>query len=144
QSKLSSFYASLEVLSPSAIASPIQIIMSLCYGLFAFSTILGMIAFVDVCSNEISRSKGFSIFTKLLCSAVFVPFGVVSVWSGLELDNLWLISDFVNLMMVVINIPLLIIGRDVVIKALKHYEKKDKTKFTGSVVGYDLDYWDHQ
>ncbi|MGL5655861.1 MAG: alanine/glycine:cation symporter family protein [Fusobacteriaceae bacterium] len=123
KSKLDTFLTSLDILSPQFMSSGIQIIMSLCYGLFAFSTIIGMIAFIEVCSTEISKKRGFSIFTKVISSLVFVPFGVLCVWTGLQLDNIWVISDLVNLMMVVINIPLIILGAKYVKKALIHYEK---------------------
>lgn len=122
KSKLDTFVASLDALSPQAMSSGIQIIMSLCYGLFAFSTIIGMIAFIEVCSTEISKAKSFSVFTKIISSVIFVPFGVVCVWTGMQLDNIWVISDLVNLMMVIINIPLILIGGKYVKKALNHYE----------------------
>lgn len=121
--KLGTFTASLNELSPKFLSNPIQIVMSLCYGIFAFSTIIGMIAFIEVCATEISKVKVFSIFTKIVASGIFVPFGVLCVWTGLQLDNLWVISDLVNLMMVLINIPLIIIGFKYAKKALNDYEK---------------------
>ncbi|WP_423364408.1 alanine/glycine:cation symporter family protein [Mycoplasma sp. P36-A1] len=142
-SKLDVYNTSLAVLSPGILEEPVQVIMSFCYGLFAFSTVLGMIAFIDICASEISKTKGFSIFTKLISSGVFVPFGVVCVWTGMELDNIWVISDFVNVMMVFINVPLVLLGIRYVKKALKHYEKNDGSKFTGSVIGQELTYWDN-
>ncbi len=127
--KLGSYMLSLNSLSPAGVSGGVQFIMSLCYGLFAFSTVIGMIAFIEVCATEISKKKSFSIFTKLISSVVFVPFGVICVWTGLQLDNVWVISDFVNLMMVVINVPLILIGGHYAKSALKHYEKNDGTKF---------------
>lgn len=139
-SRLNTFTTSLGILAPSSIAEPIQIIMTLCYGLFAFSTIIGMIAFIEVCSKEVSKGKGVSIFFKVISSLIFVPFGVLCVWTGLELDNIWVISDLANLMMVVINIPLILLGRKYVKLALEHYKKDDKTKFSSSVVGIDINF----
>lgn len=131
KSKLDTFTTTLDVLSPVAMVDSVQIIMSFCYGLFAFSTIIGMIAFIEVCATEISKTKAFSLFTKIISSFIFVPFGVICVWTGLQLDNIWVISDFVNLMMVVINIPLVILGANHVKKELLHYEnniENDKNK----------------
>jgi AGCS family alanine or glycine:cation symporter len=113
----------LDILSPSMISEPVQFTMSLCYGLFAFSTIIGMIAFIEICATEISKTTLFSVFTKIISGGIFVPFGVICVWTGMQLDNIWVISDFVNLMMVVINIPLVLLGMKVVRKALAHYNK---------------------
>lgn len=143
-SKLDSYNASLAVLSPEFMGEGVQIVMSLCYGLFAFSTVLGMIAFIDVCASEISKTKPFSIFTKLISSGLFVPFGVICVWTGMELDNIWVISDLVNLMMVFINVPLVLLGINIVRKSLQHYEKNDGTEFNGEVIGMNLEYWDNK
>ena len=103
---------------------PIQFLVALCYGMFAFSTILGMIAFIEVSATEISRNKVFLNVMKLISSLVFIPFGVACVWSGAELDNIWIISDLTNIMMVYINVPLIIIGFKYSKMALKDYEEK--------------------
>ncbi|MGL5670756.1 MAG: alanine/glycine:cation symporter family protein, partial [Cetobacterium sp.] len=91
--KLGYFITSLKVLSPGMLEKPIQFLVALCYGMFAFSTILGMIAFIEVSATEISRNKAFLNIMKLISSLVFIPFGVACVWSGAELDNIWIISD---------------------------------------------------
>ena len=120
--KLGYFIESLKVLSPASLNGIIQFIVSLCYGMFAFSTILGMIAFIDISATEISRKKIFLISMKLISSLIFIPFGVMCVWSGLELDNIWVISDFTNLVMVFINVPLILLGFNFAEKSLKGYE----------------------
>ncbi|MGL6167863.1 MAG: alanine:cation symporter family protein, partial [Fusobacteriaceae bacterium] len=120
--KLGYFITSLKVLSPDFLETPIQLVVSLCYGMFAFSTILGMIAFIEVSATEISRKKYFLNIMKLVSSLIFVPFGVATVWSGLELDNIWIISDLTNLIMVFINIPLILIGFKYVEQSLDDYE----------------------
>ncbi|MGL6024134.1 MAG: alanine:cation symporter family protein, partial [Cetobacterium sp.] len=121
--KLGYFITSLKVLSPDMIEVPIQFVVSLCYGMFAFSTILGMISFIEVSATEISRKKIFLNVMRLISSLVFIPFGVMCVWSGLELDNIWVISDLTNLIMVFINIPLIVIGFKYVVASLDDYEK---------------------
>ncbi|MGL4672664.1 MAG: alanine/glycine:cation symporter family protein [Cetobacterium sp.] len=120
--KLGYFIESLKVLSPASLNGIIQFIVSLCYGMFAFSTILGMIAFIDISATEICRKKIFLISMKLISSLIFIPFGVMCVWSGLELDNIWVISDFTNLVMVFINVPLILLGFNFAEKSLKEYE----------------------
>lgn len=122
--KLGYFIASLKVLSPTMLEKPIQFLVALCYGMFAFSTILGMIAFIEVSATEISRNKVFLNVMKLISSLVFIPFGVACVWSGAELDNIWIISDLTNIVMVYINVPLIIIGFKYSKIALKDYEEK--------------------
>lgn len=122
--KLGYFITSLKVLSPGMLEKPIQFLVALCYGMFAFSTILGMIAFIEVSATEISRNKAFLNIMKLISSLVFIPFGVACVWSGAELDNIWIISDLTNIMMVYINVPLIIMGFKYTQIALKDYEEK--------------------
>lgn len=122
-SKLNTFTTSLAILAPNSLEQPVQIIMSLCYGLFAFSTIIGMIAFIEICSTEVSKRREVSIFFKVISSMIFVPFGVFCVWTGLELDNIWVISDLTNLMMVAINIPLIFLGKKYVKESLENYKK---------------------
>lgn len=139
-SKLNTFTTSLGILAPESLSGTIQVIMSLCYGLFAFSTIIGMIAFIEICSKEVSKGKTASIFFKVISSLIFVPFGVLCVWTGLELDNIWVISDLANLMMVVINIPLILLGRKYVKIALEHYEKGTEKEFDSSVIGVEIDF----
>ncbi|MGL4785408.1 MAG: alanine:cation symporter family protein, partial [Cetobacterium sp.] len=70
--KLGYFITSLKVLSPTMLEKPIQFLVALCYGMFAFSTILGMIAFIEVSATEISRNKVFLNSMKLISSLVFI------------------------------------------------------------------------
>lgn len=140
-SKMDAYTTSLGALTPEFFGNSIGIIMSFCYGLFALSTVLGMITFTDICATEISKTKGFSIFIKIIAALIFVPFGVLCKWNNLGLDNIWVISDLVNLMMVFINVPLILLGVNIVKKALKHYEANEDDEFTGSKIGLDLIEW---
>ncbi|MCQ8213390.1 alanine:cation symporter family protein [Cetobacterium somerae] len=125
--KLGYFIMSLKTLSPSILEKPIQLLVAMCYGMFAFSTILGMIAFIEVSATEISRKKIFLNSMKLISSLIFIPFGVACVWSGAELDNIWIISDLTNIMMVYINVPLIIIGFKYTKNSLDNYEEISAT-----------------
>jgi len=64
--------------------------------------------------------------------------------AGLELGNLWAISDLGNILIVFANIPLLYIGAKYVFKATAHYKKKDGSAFTSDVIGSDKLYWDER
>jgi alanine or glycine:cation symporter, AGCS family len=120
-SRFGTYLGSVQYLTPPAISDVVTIILSLCYSLFAFTTLLGMISFAEISANFISRSDGFIRSIRLLGSLVFVPFGALTVLAGLELGNLWAISDLTNIVMVYLNIPILLMGAPLVYKALAHY-----------------------
>ena len=66
--------------------------------------------------------------------------------SGLDLGNLWAISDLGNILIVFANIPLLYLGANYVFKATAHFKKnikkKQKNLFTSEVIGVQCEYWD--
>ncbi|MBQ7927051.1 MAG: sodium:alanine symporter, partial [Lachnospiraceae bacterium] len=64
--------------------------------------------------------------------------------AGLDLGNLWAISDLGNILIVFANIPLLYLGARYVFKATAHYKRKDGTPFTGEIIGTECEYWDHK
>lgn len=140
-SKLPLYLSSVEALVPTSIAKIVEIIMCACYGLFAFTTLLGMISFAEISANFISKKLGFILVIRTLGSLVFVPFGILTILAGLELGNLWYISDLMNIIMVYINIPLLLLGLPFVLKALDHYRKTKGAPFDSKQYGFTTDCW---
>lgn len=115
--------------------------MCTCFGLFAFTTLLGMISFAEISANFISKKRRFIMFIRVLGSLVFVPFGTLTVLAGPELGNLWAITDLMNILMVYLNIPLLMIGAPLVYKALAHYRRTNGGRFLSAEIGVETDYW---
>jgi AGCS family alanine or glycine:cation symporter len=73
---------------------------------------------------------------------LFVPFGAMTVLAGLELGNLWAITDLTNIVMVYLNIPLLILGAPIVLKALDHYKRTEGGSFNSAAdIGVTTSYW---
>ena len=141
-SKITVYLGSVQALVPAALASTFEIIMCACYGLFAFTTLLGMISFAEISANFISRKTGFIYFIRILGSLIFVPFGALTVLAKLELGNLWYLSDLMNILMVLLNVPILLIGGSLVYKALAHYRTTGGGKFISSEgIGISTDYW---
>ena len=140
-SKITVYLDSVQTLIPVFAANAIKIVMSLCYGLFAFTTLLGVISFAEISANFISRSSAFIAFIRILGSLIFVPFGALTVLAGLELGNLWAISDLTNIIMVYLNIPLLLLGAPLVYKALAHYRETNGGRFISESIGVETDYW---
>ena len=142
--RLPRFLESAEVLSPSSGSFPIvSFLLTLCFCLFAFTTLIGMISFSEIAANRISQNRGFITFIRLL--GIFITaFGVLCSMAGLNLGNLWAISDLGNILIVFANIPLLYLGSAYVFKATKHYKKDDKTPFTSEIIGTQCQYWDER
>ncbi|MDT8429395.1 MAG: amino acid carrier protein [Pseudomonadales bacterium] len=139
--KLAVYLDSLRVLIPVQLADLVVVIISLCYALFAFTTLLGMISFAEISANFISRSDHFILFIRLLGSLFFVPFGALTVLAGLELGNLWAISDLTNIIMVFINVPILLLGAPLALKALAHYRASGGGRFLSVEIGLETEHW---
>jgi AGCS family alanine or glycine:cation symporter len=141
--KLPMFTESLAVLTPgTAFNAVITFLITLCFCLFAYTCLLGMISFSEIAANRISRGKGF--INVVRCVGLFVAaFGILCNMAGLELGNLWAFSDLGNILIVYFNIPIVYIGAKYVIRATKHYKLDDGSPFTSSVIGRnDCQYWD--
>lgn len=143
-SRIGTYLDSVEALVPASIAATVIIILAACYALFAFTTLLGMISFAEISANFISRSPHFITAIRVLGSLVFVPFGALTVLAGLELGNLWAITDLTNIVMVYLNIPILLLGAPLVYQALAHYRATNGGKFISAQIGLETEHWTHQ
>ena len=141
-SKLDVYLNSIQYLIPGqSLDAVIKCIVSLCYGLFAFTTLIGLILFTEISGSFISTNKHFIFFLRLLGAVLFVPFGELTVLSGLELGNLWYISDFINIMIVYANVPVILLGTGIVTKTLDHYIRTNGKKFISKEIGIDTEVW---
>ena len=142
--KLPKFVASVTELTPgTAFNSAISLLVSVCFGLFAFTTLLGFVSFTEICANRISESKGFITFIRILC-LVIIAFGCMTSIAGMDLESLWNLSDFANILIAYCNIPLLYIGFKYVLNATRHFEKNDGTPFTSDAAGINIAVWDEK
>lgn len=142
--KLPKFIASVGELAPGAVFSTVvSILVSVCFGLFAFTCLLGFFSFTEICANRISQKKSFILLIRVLCLIV-ISFGVLTSIVGMDLGSLWDLSDFANILIAYCNIPLLYIGFKYVKRATLHFEKNDGTPFTSEVVGVDVPVWDER
>lgn len=142
--KLPKFVASAGLLSGSGSPSTVvSILVSLCFGLFAFTSLLGFMSFTEICSNRISTSAGFINTIRILCLVV-ISFGVLTSIAGLDLGALWNLSDFANILIAYCNIPLLYIGFKYVQRATEHFEQEEDTHFTSETIGISVPVWDEK
>ena len=140
--KLTVYLTSIQHLVPgTSMDAAVKMIVSLCYALFAFTTLIGLILFAEISGNFISRGKSFITGIRAAGALFFVPFGALTVLAGLELGNLWYISDFVNIMVVYANVPILILGSGIIMKTLDHYNRTNGARFVSQEIGIETEYW---
>lgn len=142
--RLPKFLASAAELTPgTALNAVVMFLITLCFCLFAYTCLVGMISFSEIAANRISQKKGFLNSIRIL-GLFITTFGILCSMAGLDLGNLWAISDLGNILIVFANIPLLYLGAKYVFRATKHYKKMDGTRFTSDVIGTDCEYWDER
>ncbi len=141
-SKITVFTSSVKYLVPgTSFDNFFTVIMSLCYALFAFTSLIGLICFAEISANLISTKRSVINIVRGTGALVLAPFGALTVLSGLELGNLWYISDFVNIMVVYANVPIVLVAQQTVIKALKHYNETNGKRFISKEIGIETDFW---
>ena len=61
--------------------------------------------------------------------------------AGLELDNIWYVTDLINIAMVFVNAPAILIGGKYVFRALQEYAADDSRRFAAEDIGLESDVW---
>ncbi|MCI6432805.1 MAG: amino acid carrier protein [Oliverpabstia sp.] len=143
--KLPKFTESVATLTPGTAANAIvTFLITLCFCMFAYTCLLGMISFSEIAANRISKGRKF--INGVRAVALFVAaFGILCNIAGLELGNLWAFSDLGNILIVYFNVPIVYVGAKYVFRATKHYKQNDGTAFTSSVIGRDdCKFWDER
>lgn len=143
--KLPKFTESIAVLTPgTALNAVMTFLVTLCFCLFAFTCLLGMISFSEIAANRIRKDN--VCINIVRCVALFVAaFGILCNIAGLELGNLWAFSDLGNILIVFFNVPIVYVGAKYVFRATRHYKKNDGTPFTSKTIGRsDCLYWDEK
>lgn len=132
--KLPKYLMSVTTLTPgTAFNDVVTFLLTLCFCLFAYTCLIGMITFPEIAANRISKSKSFINFIRWLCLAV-AAFGITVNIAGYDLGNLWAFSDLANILIVYANIPLLYIGFKHVLKATNNYKETNGAKFIAAQV----------
>ena len=113
--------------------------------LFAFTTLLGNLYYVDSCFTYLNKktpSKTFMICYRIIATIL------IFVGAGMEMSLAWDIADFLMGVMCLINIPSIIILGGTALKALEDYKKQREEgknpAFKAEAIGIDtskLDYW---
>lgn len=141
--KIGTFLASVKVLVPgeTIMDTIILIIVVVAFGLFAFTVLLCDLTYTEIAANKISTNKKFILFSRCLGALVFVPIGTLTVLSGLQLDNLWYVSDLINVILIFINIPTLFVGRKIIARAYENYKQDRTRRFVAADIGVESNVW---
>ena len=92
--KLDRFLASCGALTGNGVIYHfVTMLVSVCFGLFAFTCLLGFLSFTEMCANRISTRPAFINMIRVLCLIV-ISFGVITNIAGMDLSALWDLSDF--------------------------------------------------
>ena len=141
-SKIDVFLLSLKEMVPGVSADAIiAIIICICYALFAFTSLLGLVSFASIAGTRISKKKSCTNVIRTLGALIFVPIGTLCVLAGLELDNIWYVTDLINILLVFANAPIILIGARYVYKALKDYIKTGGRRFVSKEIGLESEIW---
>ncbi len=112
--------------------------------LFAFTTLLGNLFYVDKCLAYLLGhvpGRKFMLVYRIIASLV------IFVGAGLSADLLWNISDITMGAMTIINLPVIFLLSKYALRALKDYEKQRKEGkepvFHAADIGlpHEVDYW---
>lgn len=143
--KLPKFLTSAAAMTPGQGAADtfVAVMTTISFMLFAFTCLIGFFSFSDIAVSRITRSTGASVFVRILGICITI-FGILSSMAGIDLGNLWSISDLGNILIVYANVPLLYRGFGSVLRATKHYMKEDGTPFNSGIAGISCPYWDER
>lgn len=112
--------------------------------LFAFTTLLGNLFYVDKCWGHIAGrepSKNFKQIYYIIASLI------IFVGAGLSADFLWNVADITMGLMTLINMPVIIILSKYAVAAIKDYEiqrkqGKNPVFYAKNInLPHDVDYW---
>lgn len=112
--------------------------------IFAFTTLIGNLFYVDKCIYHIFGKKPGKVFMSIY---YIIASAVIFVGAGLNADLLWGIADVTMGAMTIINMPVIIYLGKYVFRALKDYEKQRKNgiepvfKAKNIDLPHKTDYW---
>lgn len=136
------FLESIKELVPGTGADgAVAAIICVCYALFAFTTLLGLVSFAVIAGTRITKSKSCVNTIRVLGSLIFVPIGALCVLAGLELNNIWYLTDFINIVLVFVNAPIILYGGKYVYRALKNYVESGGRRFVSAEIGLESEIW---
>ena len=122
-----------------------NLFITISLALFAFTTLLGNLYYVDSCLTYLNKKTPSKTF--MLCYRI-IAILLIFVGAGIEMSLAWDIADFLMGVMCLINIPSIIYLGSIALKALEDYKRQraegKNPVFKANAIGIDtskLDYW---
>lgn len=122
-----------------------NLFITISLALFAFTTLLGNLYYVDSCLTYLNKKTPSKTF--MLCYRI-IAIILIFVGAGMEMSLAWDIADFLMGVMCLINIPSIIYLGSIALKALEDYKRQraegKNPVFKANAIGIDtskLDYW---
>lgn len=122
-----------------------NLFITISLALFAFTTLLGNLYYVDSCLTYLNKKTPSKTF--MLCYRI-IAIILIFVGAGIEMSLAWDIADFLMGVMCLINIPSILYLGSIALKALEDYKKQraegKNPVFKADAIGIDtskLDYW---
>lgn len=122
-----------------------NIFITVSLALFAFTTLLGNLYYVDSCLTYINKKTPSKTF--MLCYRIIAAI-LIFVGAGMEMSLAWDMADFLMGVMCLINIPSILYLGSIALKSLEDYKRQraegKNPVFKAEAVGIDtskLDYW---
>ena len=91
--------------------------------------------------NKLSTSNRATNLVRIVSCFIMVPLGCLCVLANLELGNMWSVSDLINAIFILINVPTILIGSKIAFAALKDYVKTNGKPFTSDRIGVKTSVW---
>lgn len=122
-----------------------NLFITISLALFAFTTLLGNLYYVDSCLTYLNKKTPSKTF--MLCYRI-IAIILIFVGAGMKMSLAWDIADFLMGVMCLINIPSIIYLGSIALKALEDYKRQraegKNPVFKADAIGIDtskLDYW---
>lgn len=139
--KLPKYLLSVSELVPTAtFHAAVNFALTLCFCLFAYTCLVGMISFSEIAAARMGKSQGLFITVRILALGVAL-FGVLVNIAGYDLGNLWAFSDLANIILCYVNVPLLYRGFAYVLKSKEHFVSGSMEPFDGGLLGIHTPCW---
>jgi AGCS family alanine or glycine:cation symporter len=133
---------SIAQLAPNAsLQGPLMVFMGIAYALFAYSSLIGLMAFTPVAVSAMFEKKSQLNIIRGLAVFCFTPLGIICLMAGQSLDNLWAFTDLATALLCFANLYFVMKARKTIIACFKDYEKNPIDRFISKNIGIDTSVW---
>lgn len=119
--------------------------ITLSLSLFAFTTLIGNLYYVDSCLTYMNKKEPSKVF--MICYRIIAAL-LIFIGAGMQMQFVWDLADFTMALMCLVNIPTILILGSQAVNTLEDYKAQKKAgknpEFIARNIGLDdrkLEYW---